>query len=86
MRLAIQYKRNLASKQVFLQSVSARKNTVLAARIGKNLVVQKFHLAMFSIVLCCLKNIPFCAYPLSAPTWYPFHLLQSEIFYNFAHE
>ena len=42
-------------------------------RIGKNLV-QKFHLAMFSIELCCLENILFCAYVLSALTWGPFHL------------
>ena len=32
------------------------------ARIGKDLV-QKFCLAMFSIVLCCFENISFCAYP-----------------------
>ena len=41
---------------------------------------------MFSIVLCCLENISFCAYPLSALTWGPFHLLQSQIFDNSAHE
>ena len=55
------------------------------ARIGKNLV-QKFRLAMFSIVLCCFENISFCAYPLSALTWGLFHLLQSRIFDNSAHE
>ena len=41
---------------------------------------------MFSIVLCYLENISFCAYPLSALTWGPFHLLQSQIFDNSAHE
>ena len=29
---------------------------------------------MFSIELCCLENILFCAYVLSALTWGPFHL------------
>ena len=65
-KLAIQYERNLASKQVFLQPVSAQKYRTIT-RIGKNLV-QKFHHAMFSIVLCCLENISFCAYLLSALT------------------
>ena len=56
--------------------MSAQKYRTIT-RIGKNLV-QKFHHAMFSIVLCCLENISFCAYLLSALTWYPFHFLQSD--------